>query len=128
MTTSHAVTATSTAVSGTSSAASATGGAVSSTTPRFVDPAVLKPEQLRADIVRARTELAATLDAIEYKVNVPRKVRTVQRTLTRKIRVVRRQNPSALIAGAVGAAAAVGLAAWGVARPLIENRGARSER
>lgn len=95
--------------------------AVSTTTPRFVDPAELKPGQLKADIERARSELAATLDAIEYKVNVPRKVRTAQRTLERKIQVVRRQNPSALIAGAVGAAAAVGLVAWGIARQFIED-------
>lgn len=95
--------------------------AVSTTTPRFVDPAELKPGQLKADIERARSELAATLDAIEYKVNVPRKVRTAQRTLERKIQVVRRQNPSALIAGAIGAAAAVGLVAWGIARQLIED-------
>jgi phosphoribosylcarboxyaminoimidazole (NCAIR) mutase len=95
--------------------------AVSTTTPRFVDPAELKPGQLKADIERARSELAATLDAIEYKVNVPRKVKTAQRTLERKIQVVRRQNPSALIAGAVGAAAAVGLVAWGIAHQFIED-------
>jgi translation initiation factor 2 gamma subunit (eIF-2gamma) len=95
--------------------------AVSTTTPRFVDPAVLKPDQLRADIERARSELAATLDAIEYKLNLPRKVRTAQRTLRRKVQVVRRQNPSALISGAVGAAAAVGLVAWGVVRRLNDD-------
>jgi len=95
--------------------------AVSTTTPRFVDPAELKPDQLKADIERARSELAATLDAIEYKVNVPRKLRTAQRTLERKVQVVRKQNPSALIAGAVGAAAAVGLVAWGIARQFIED-------
>ncbi|SMH29237.1 Protein of unknown function [Rathayibacter oskolensis] len=95
--------------------------AVSTTTPRFVDPAELKPDQLKADIVRARTELAATLDAIEYKVNVPRKLRHAQRTLERKIQVVRRQNPTALIAGAAGAAAAVGLVAWGIVRAVTED-------
>ncbi|PPI26426.1 DUF3618 domain-containing protein [Rathayibacter sp. AY1B5] len=94
---------------------------VSSATPRFVDPAQLEPGQLRADIERARSELAATLDAIEYKVNVPRKVRTAQRTIERKLQVVRRRNPSALIAGAVGAAAAVGLVVWGVAKQIIED-------
>ncbi|AND15561.1 DUF3618 domain-containing protein [Rathayibacter tritici] len=94
---------------------------VSSSTPRFVDPAELTPGQLKADIERARSELAATLDAIEYKVNVPRKLRMAQRNLGRKLRVVRRENPSALIAGAVGAAAAVGLVAWGIAKQIIEE-------
>ncbi|PPH75821.1 DUF3618 domain-containing protein [Rathayibacter rathayi] len=94
---------------------------VSSSTPRFVDPAELKPGQLKADIERARSELAATLDAIEYKVNVPRKLRTAQRNLGRKLQVVRRENPSALIAGAVGAVAVVGLVAWGIAKQIIED-------
>ncbi|MBO0982988.1 DUF3618 domain-containing protein [Rathayibacter sp. SD072] len=94
---------------------------VSTTTPRFVDPAELKPDQLKADIERARTELAATLDAIEYKINVPRKVKDAQRTLERKFRVVSRQNPSALIAGAAGVAAAVGLLVWGVVKQVTED-------
>ncbi|NQX05653.1 DUF3618 domain-containing protein [Rathayibacter sp. VKM Ac-2856] len=95
--------------------------AVSSTTPRFVDPAELQPSQLKADIERARSELAATLDAIEYKVNVPRKVRNVQRTLERKVSVVRKHHPEALIAGAAGAAAAVGLVVWGIVRAVVED-------
>ncbi|MBF4461426.1 MULTISPECIES: DUF3618 domain-containing protein [unclassified Rathayibacter] len=95
--------------------------AISSGSPRFVDPAELKPGQLKADIERARSELAATLDAIEYKVNVPRKLRAAQRTLEHKLQVVRRENPSALVAGAAGAAAAVGLVVWGVVRGLIED-------
>ncbi|KZX21904.1 DUF3618 domain-containing protein [Rathayibacter tanaceti] len=95
--------------------------AVSSSTPRFVDPAELQPGQLKADIERARSELAATLDAIEDRINVPRKVRAAQRALQRKLQVVRRRNPSALIAGAVGAAAAVGLVAWGIAKQITED-------
>lgn len=94
---------------------------VSTTTPRFVDPAQLKPDQLKADIERARQELAATLDAIEFKINVPRKVKNAQRTLQRKFRVVGRQNPSALIAGAAGVAAAIGLIAWGVVKQITED-------
>lgn len=94
---------------------------ISSSTPRFVDPAELKPSQLKADIERARSELAATLDAIEYKVNISRKIRIAQRTLGRKLQVVRRRNPSALVAGAVGAVAAVGLVAWGIAQSVIED-------
>jgi len=94
---------------------------VSTTTPRFVDPAELAPGQLKADIERARLELAATLDAIEYKINVPRKVRNAQQTLERKFRVVGRQNPSALVAGAAGVAAAVGLIVWGVVKQVTED-------
>ncbi|AJM78290.1 hypothetical protein VT73_03005 [Rathayibacter toxicus] len=70
---------------------------------------------------RARAELAATLDAIEEKINVPRKLRNVQRTFQHKLRVVRRENPSVLVVGAVGIAAAVSLTVWGIARALLED-------
>lgn len=63
----------------------------------------------RRDVERARTELAATLDAIEYKVNVPK--RTAER-----IQAMRRDNPVALAAIAAGVAVAVGGAVWGIVR------------
>ena len=53
--------------------------------------------------------------------NVPRKVRNVQRTLERKVSVVRKHHPEALIAGAAGAAAAVGLVVWGIVRAVVED-------
>jgi len=63
----------------------------------------------RSDVDRARAELAATIDAIQYKLNVP------QRTAER-IRRLQKENPVALAGIAVGVAVAVGGAVWGVVR------------
>lgn len=63
----------------------------------------------RSDVDRARSELAATIEAIEYKLNVPK--RTAER-----IQRLREDNPVALAAIAVGAAAAVAGAVWGIVR------------
>lgn len=94
---------------------------VSAGAAQFVDPAELKPAQLKADIERARNELAATLDAIEYKLNVPKQLRFAGRKLNRKFSVVRDEHPEALIAGAVGVASAVGLAAWAVFQAVTKD-------
>lgn len=68
--------------------------------------------ELQTDIVKARAELAATFEAIEYKLNVPAQAkRAVSRAKTR-VRTLAKENP-ALLAGAVAAAAAViGGAVW----------------
>lgn len=63
----------------------------------------------RSDVDRARAELAATMDAIEYKLNVPK--RTAER-----VQRLRAENPVALAGIAAGAVAAVAGAAWGVVR------------
>ena len=63
----------------------------------------------RSDVDRARAELAATLDAIEYKLNVPK--RTAER-----VQRLRAENPVALAGIAAGAVAAVAGAVWGVVR------------
>lgn len=65
----------------------------------------------RSDVDRARAELAATLDAIEYKLNVPK--RTAER-----IQRLRKENPAALAGIAAGAAVAVAGIVWGVVRLL----------
>jgi hypothetical protein len=82
------------------------------TRPEFVDPAELKPAQLKADIVRAREELAATLDAIEYKLNLPKQLKRGGARLRRKIATVREESPEALVAGVVGVVAALGAVAY----------------
>ena len=63
----------------------------------------------RSDVNRARAELAATVDAIGYKLNVP------QRTRERFDRL-RKENPVALAGIASGAAVAVAGAVWGIVR------------
>jgi hypothetical protein len=65
----------------------------------------------RSDVDRARAELAATIDAIEYKLNVPK--RTAER-----IQRLRKENPAALAGIAAGAAVAVAGIVWGVVRLL----------
>jgi hypothetical protein len=62
-----------------------------------------------SDVQRARNELAAALDAIEYKLNVPK--RTVER-----VERMRQDNPLALIGIAVAAAAAVAGVVWLIVR------------
>jgi len=60
----------------------------------------------RSDVDRARADLAATVDAITYKLNVPK--RTAER-----VRRLRDDNPLALLGIAVAVAVAVGGAVWG---------------
>lgn len=61
----------------------------------------------RSDVDRARAQLAATVDAIEYKLNVPK--RTAER-----VDRLRKENPAALAGIAVAAAVAVAGVVWGV--------------
>jgi len=64
-----------------------------------------------SDVQRARNELAATLDAIEYKLNVPK--RTAER-----VERLRTDNPLALIGIAVAAAASVAGVVWLIVRSV----------
>ncbi|MGJ4845708.1 MULTISPECIES: DUF3618 domain-containing protein [unclassified Leifsonia] len=66
-----------------------------------------------SDVQRARNELAATLDAIEYKLNVPK--RTAER-----IERLRTDNPLALVGIAVAAAAAVAGVVWLIVRSVTK--------
>ena len=68
------------------------------------------PEQRVAE---ARARLAATLDAIEDKVNVPKRARAA----TERVKASYRSNPLPWIAGAIGAVAVIaGGIAWTVHR------------
>ena len=57
------------------------------------------------DIRRARAELVSTINAIEDKINVPKRAK-------RAVRVFHKQHPVAFVAAGVGAAAALGAAVW----------------
>lgn len=61
----------------------------------------------------ARAELAATLDALEDKLNLPKQAKATYERL-------RTQNPGALVAGAAGAAAALGLGVWAIVRAVVK--------
>lgn len=61
----------------------------------------------RSDVERARAELTATIDAIQYRLDVPK--RTAER-----FRRLRDDNPIALLGIALGVAVVVGGAVWGI--------------
>jgi hypothetical protein len=57
------------------------------------------------DVRRARAELVSTINAIEYKLNVPKRAK-------RAARIFRQEHPAAFAAAGVAAVAAVGAAVW----------------
>jgi hypothetical protein len=59
----------------------------------------------RSDVERARADLAETLEAIEYKLNFPKRT-------SARVQRLRKENPLALVGIAVGAAAAVAGVVW----------------
>lgn len=69
----------------------------------------------------ARAELVATLNAIEDKINVPRKVNRLVAQGKKSVAQIQRDNPAAIYAGIAAVAAVAGLAAWAIARG-IANR------
>ena len=70
-----------------------------------------KAQAAKAQAMKARDELAATLDAIEDKLNVPKRVTE----LGEKAASAYRQNPVPWIVGGVAVAViAVGLVAWAI--------------
>lgn len=78
--------------------------------------------ELRAEASRARAELAGTLDAIEYKLNLPKQVRLTTRRLTLGLRKLGDEHPAALVGIALGAATAAGAAVWLGVRALLNRR------
>ena len=70
-----------------------------------------KTEAARLQAMRARDELAATLDAIEDKLNVPKRVGELAETA----RGSYSKNPVPwIIGGAAAAAVVIGLVAWAI--------------
>jgi hypothetical protein len=78
--------------------------------------------ELRAEAARARAELAGTLDAIEYKLNLPKQVRRATRRLALGLRRLGEENPAALVGITLGAATAAGAAVWLGVRALLNRR------
>lgn len=77
---------------------------------------------LRAEAMHARTELASTLDAIEYKLNLPKQLRIRRRRLTHALRQLGEDSPAALVGIALGAASVVGVVVWFGASAVVKNR------
>ncbi len=63
--------------------------------------------ELQADIEKTRADLKATLDAIEFKLNLPKQARHAAHRLKTRVNTLRAENPGALVAGVAGAAALV---------------------
>jgi len=74
--------------------------------------------QLNADVKRARSDLAATFDAIENKLNLPRRFKRGTKQTSDRLRVLARENPVLLATLAVGAVVTVGGAIWGIAKAV----------
>jgi hypothetical protein len=86
-----------------------------------------KPEhhstgELRAEAARARAELAGTLDAIEYKLNVPKQIKINTRRFTLGLHRLGDENPTALAGIALGAAAVVGTTVWWGVKTVLDRR------
>ncbi|UCR88179.1 hypothetical protein [Mycetocola spongiae] len=67
---------------------------------------------------QARQDLVATLNAIEDKLNVPKRVSHAADRGKIRARRLRAKNPAGFYAGAVAVAGAAGLVAWGLVRAL----------
>ncbi|MEL4319475.1 DUF3618 domain-containing protein [Leifsonia sp. YIM 134122] len=80
--------------------------------PRPLDE--LSRTELRLEVKRARIELASTLNAIEDRLNVPRKMRERTERWGRELDRLRTENPVALAGVAVGVAVVIGGAVWGI--------------
>lgn len=77
------------------------------TTPQ-TDLSAMKPQELATHLVATRAKLAANLDALEDKVNVPKRLGRASRKFGRRVQTLRRENPLLLAGVAVGVAAAIG--------------------
>jgi hypothetical protein len=76
---------------------------------------------LRKDAHAARSEVASTLDAIEYKLNVPKQVRINGRRLSFALHRLGDQNPAGLAGIAVAAASVAGGIVWLAARAVTRR-------
>ena len=70
------------------------------------------------DVEKARADLTAALEAIEDKLNVPKRTRLAVERAGRRVQQLRDENPIVLAAVSVGAAALIGGAVWLVVRAV----------
>jgi hypothetical protein len=73
---------------------------------------------LRTEAHAARSEVASTLDAIEYKLNIPKQIKINGRRLTYGLRKLGESNPAALAGIAAAAASVAGGVVWLSVRAL----------
>ncbi len=69
-----------------------------------------------SEVQKARADLTAALDAIEYKLNLPKQAAHAVKRAGARARAFRKANPAAALGVVVVAAALVGGAVWLVLR------------
>jgi len=72
--------------------------------------------QARVNVEQARSDFAATLNALEDKLNVPKQVSRASARTKVKLRRFASEQPAAAIAAAAGVAVAVGGVVWLIVR------------
>ncbi len=77
--------------------------------------------ELLSDISAGRTELAVTLDAIEDKLNIKKKVANYSHRAANTLRGLHSERPVVFVALGVGFAAAVGAVAWVSVRAILKD-------
>jgi hypothetical protein len=108
-----------------------TTGATAATTAEKQPADTLSQDQLRQRAALARRELATTLDAIEYKLNVPRQVRATSQRVALELHKLGRDKPLALAGIAAGVASVMGTAVGGIvwaSTRIFRRRGDRATR
>jgi hypothetical protein len=73
---------------------------------------------VRSTPEQARAELVSTLNAIEDKLNVPRKVSRAMARGRVAAAKLQKDNPAAFIGGIAAVAAVAGAAAWAIVRAI----------
>ncbi|MDR5701629.1 DUF3618 domain-containing protein [Agromyces aerolatus] len=72
--------------------------------------------QARVNVEHARADFAATLNALEDKLNVPKQVSRASARTKVKLRRFAKEQPAAAVAAAAGVAVAVGGVVWLIVR------------
>ncbi|MGO3885800.1 MAG: DUF3618 domain-containing protein [Mycetocola sp.] len=81
----------------------------------------MSSDDFRVTPEQARRELADALNAIEDKLNVPRRLGRATDRARRKLAALADEKPVAAGAGLVGAAALVGLGVWAAVRAVVSK-------
>ncbi|MCI2956954.1 DUF3618 domain-containing protein [Agromyces atrinae] len=77
--------------------------------------------EARRDVENARADLVATLNALEDRLNFPKRIGRATRRAQVRARAFYAENPGGAIAAAAGVAAAVGGIVWLVVRSRLDD-------
>ncbi|RLP71137.1 DUF3618 domain-containing protein [Mycetocola reblochoni] len=78
-------------------------------------------DDFRVTPEQARRELAEALNAIEDKINVPKRVGRATDRARRRFAALADEKPAAAVAGIVGVAGLVGVGVWAVVRSVASR-------